>query len=456
MGNGISNENIKAIVKRTRMRTKEYESAIAKLTESKPTSPSVSERITIWIDVQGRPEKVNLRKRSSPAEQRRAIATHFGLSPAVQIEISDPQGNLIIDELEANAPDLPYLIECRMTLPPELDGAAAQVTGGAEFEALLEGIVTSMSIDVWEYETNQLLRLIEFMFLDLGVLDELKIEMADLHTWLVAVEHNYRTVPFHNFRHAFSVTHMMYYIIRECDLSSMFTTLQLGVLLVACICHDLDHPGLNNMYQNKAKTDISLLYENCSPLEHHHCAVAFQVFSVESLNIFRNISEQVQGAVTTMIIELILATDMALHNEILEEFLQNVKNGFSIDNAEHSLSLQKILIKCCDISNEVRPLEFSEPWVDRLLEEFFFQADVEKEEGLPVAGFMDRDKVHKSRDQLKFIRATLMPLFNGLSDVLPPLRNVMSNSLIESERYYERMTDKESKAENETKTTPSK
>ena len=32
-----------------------------------------------------------------------------------------------------------------------------------------------------------------------------------------------------------------------------------------------------------------------------------------------------------------------------------------------------ILIKCCDISNEVRPIDVSEPWADCLLEEYFMQ-----------------------------------------------------------------------------------
>lgn len=35
-----------------------------------------------------------------------------------------------------------------------------------------------------------------------------------------------------------------------------------------------------------------------------------------------------------------------------------------------------ILIKCCDISNEVRPMEVAEPWVDCLLEEYFMQVRV--------------------------------------------------------------------------------
>ena len=38
--------------------------------------------------------------------------------------------------------------------------------------------------------------------------------------------------------------------------------------------------------------------------------------------------------------------------------------------------LKMVLIKCCDISNEVRPFEVSEPWVDCLLEEYFNQVCV--------------------------------------------------------------------------------
>lgn len=37
------------------------------------------------------------------------------------------------------------------------------------------------------------------------------------------------------------------------------------------------------------------------------------------------------------------------------------------------VQLKMVLIKCCDISNEVRPMEVAEPWVDCLLEEYFMQ-----------------------------------------------------------------------------------
>jgi 3'5'-cyclic nucleotide phosphodiesterase len=43
-----------------------------------------------------------------------------------------------------------------------------------------------------------------------------------------------------------------------------------------------------------------------------------------------------------------------------------------------------LLIKVADISNEARPLDIAEPWLDRLMQEFFAQSAAEKMEGLPV------------------------------------------------------------------------
>ena len=62
-------------------------------------------------------------------------------------------------------------------------------------------------------------------------------------------------------------------------------------------------------------------------------------------------------------------------------------------------------------------MEVSEPWVDCLLEEYFMQSDREKSEGLPVAPFMDRDKVTKPTAQIGFIKFVLIPLFESMNKV---------------------------------------
>lgn len=81
-----------------------------------------------------------------------------------------------------------------------------------------------------------------------------------------------------------------------------------------------------------------------------------------------------------------------------------------------------VLIKVSDISNEARPMDVAEPWLDRLLQEFFKQSDAEKLEGLPVTPFMDRDKVTKPSSQCSFIGFVLLPLFEALGDLFGELQ----------------------------------
>lgn len=126
------------------------------------------------------------------------------------------------------------------------------------------------------------------------------------------------------------------------------------------------------------------------------------------------------------------------------------------------LQLMKIMVKVSDISNEARPMEVAEPWLDCLLQEFFnqvrstqdatgnccvvfiltcttlhtsvslsflfcWQSDTEKLKGLPVAPFMDRDKVSKPSSQTNFIRFVLLPLFSELTKLFPCLEVKLSH-----------------------------
>lgn len=70
-------------------------------------------------------------------------------------------------------------------------------------------------------------------------------------------------------------------------------------------------------------------------------------------------------------------------------------------------------------------MEVAEPWLDRLLQEFFKQSDAEKLEGLPVTPFMDRDKVTKPSSQCSFIGLVLLPLFEALGELFPELEVTM-------------------------------
>ncbi|XP_068930915.1 high affinity cGMP-specific 3',5'-cyclic phosphodiesterase 9A isoform X1 [Petaurus breviceps papuanus] len=294
------------------------------------------------------------------------------------------------------------------------------------------------TFDVWLWEPNEMLSCLEHMYHDLGLVRDFNINPITLKRWLLCIHDNYRDNPFHNFRHCFCVTQMMYCMISLCFLQEKFSQMDILVLMTAAVCHDLDHPGYNNTYQINARTELAIRYNDISPLENHHCAVAFQIISQPECNIFSNVTTEDFKKIRQGIITLILATDMARHAEILDSFKEKMEN-FDYTNEEHMIYLKMILIKCCDISNEVRPMEIAEPWVDCLLEEYFMQSDREKSEGLPVAPFMDRDKVTKPTAQIGFIKFVLIPMFETVTKLFPMVEELMLQPLWESKNRYEEL-----------------
>ncbi|OWK50768.1 High affinity cGMP-specific 3',5'-cyclic phosphodiesterase 9A [Lonchura striata] len=254
------------------------------------------------------------------------------------------------------------------------------------------------TFDVWLWEPNEMLSCLEHMYHDLGLVKDFNINPITLKRWLLCIHDNYRNNPFHNFRHCFCVTQMMYSMISLCSLQEKFSQIDILILMTAAVCHDLDHPGYNNTYQINARTELAVRYNDISPLENHHCAVAFQIISQPEFNIFSNVDQ---------------------------------------DQFKQIRQLKMVLIKCCDISNEVRPMEVAEPWVDCLLEEYFMQSDREKSEGLPVAPFMDRDKVTKPTAQIGFLKFVLIPMFETVTKLFPEVEEVMLQPLWESRDHYE-------------------
>ncbi|XP_071451816.1 high affinity cGMP-specific 3',5'-cyclic phosphodiesterase 9A [Hetaerina americana] len=297
----------------------------------------------------------------------------------------------------------------------------------------------SFESDSWSDE--ELLLLLQHIYLDLGLPSRFGITMPVLRRFLFAVYDNYNDVPFHNFRHCFCVAQMMYAMICKAELMPRIGELETFILITSCICHDLDHPGYNNIYQINARTELALRYNDISPLENHHCSVTFRILEEDpDSDILANLSPTDYRRVREGVIRCILATDMARHNEIHAQFREIIPT-FDYGNPAHINLLSMVLIKVADISNEARPMNVAEPWLDRLLQEFFSQSDAEKMEGLPVTPFMDRDKVTKPSSQCSFIGYVLLPLFETLGDLLPELQDLIITPVREALDYYRRLNE---------------
>ncbi|XP_026846038.1 high affinity cGMP-specific 3',5'-cyclic phosphodiesterase 9A [Drosophila persimilis] len=300
------------------------------------------------------------------------------------------------------------------------------------------------AFDSYEWGDADVIHLMQTMFIELGFIEKFSIPAETLREWLYEVYKHYNEVPFHNFRHCFCVAQMMYAITRQANLLSRLGDLECLILLVSCICHDLDHPGYNNIYQINARTELALRYNDISPLENHHCSIAFRLLEHPECNIFKNFSRDTFNTIREGIIRCILATDMARHNEILTQFME-ITPIFDYSNRAHINLLCMILIKVADISNEARPMDVAEPWLDRLLQEFFAQSAAEKSEGLPVTPFMDPDKVSKPGSQVRFIGLVLLPLFEALGELVPELTELIIIPVRIALEYYRRLNDAQTK-----------
>lgn len=89
------------------------------------------------------------------------------------------------------------------------------------------------------------------MFLDLDLIERFNIDYEMLCRWLLSVKKNYRHVTYHNWRHAFNVAQMMFSILTSTQWWKVFGEIECLALLIACLCHDLDHRGTNNSFQIK-------------------------------------------------------------------------------------------------------------------------------------------------------------------------------------------------------------
>lgn len=62
-----------------------------------------------------------------------------------------------------------------------------------------------------------------------------------------------------------------------------------------------------------------------------------------------------------------------------------------ITSSNDVILLLQMIIKCADLSNVVKPFFLSKRWAALLLLEWFRQGEIEKQLGLPISKFMDRE-----------------------------------------------------------------
>ncbi|KAF3691842.1 Dual 3',5'-cyclic-AMP and -GMP phosphodiesterase 11A [Channa argus] len=252
------------------------------------------------------------------------------------------------------------------------------------------------------------------MFLELGVVQKFKIDYEVLCRWLLTVRKNYRTVAYHNWRHAFNVSQCMFVMITTASFQDVLSEVEILALMVGCLCHDLDHRGTNNAFQAKTGSALALLYGTSATLEHHHFNHAVMILQSEGHNVFANLCSKEYSNMMQLLKQAILSTDLTLHFECRTKFFDCVLSGeFSWKDEGHREVLRSMLMTACDLGAVTRPWKISKQVAELVTSEFFEQGDRERSElKLTPAAIFDRNRKDELPAlQLEWIDRICKPLY---------------------------------------------
>lgn len=290
------------------------------------------------------------------------------------------------------------------------------------------------SMRSWDFDhTNlsedQLIGLVVAMFDQLGLIHTFGISTEKLYRFVAEVsKHYHRDVIYHNFRHAFDVTHALYYYLTEGGVMEMeaYSPLDAFTNIIAALCHDINHQGYTNTFMSKSDTPFSSLYTSGSIMETHHASIAISILSNPEFNILSSLDHNDTKLVWKNIVAIILATDPAKDKEYSAKFeALHREDAFDpVHDSDHKVLFMCMLMKWSDLCSCTKPFEIAKRWGRLIIEEFFKQGDEERERGLDVMPLFDRTKVKFVSTQIGFGENVALPTFELMAKAIPKLAPV--------------------------------
>ena len=246
-----------------------------------------------------------------------------------------------------------------------------------------------------------------------------EINSDKLKPFLTEVSNNYQKVPYHNFTHAFTLVHFAYWMVKNIKVDEFLIKDDILSIVVACIIHDINHPGVNNAYLWKTGDDLAILYNDASVLENMHVSLFYQILKKNNgeFNIFDNFNRERYSYIREMIIQGVIDTDMSKHFVIMN-ILQGKVTHEASDKASRKF-LVGLIIHACDLCNLLYEYDNYYKWCLRVTQEFSDQylaeekLDAEKF-GIPTAMFKYIDHTSFYKTQLGFMNFVVTPMWDLL------------------------------------------
>ncbi|XP_041357017.1 cGMP-dependent 3',5'-cyclic phosphodiesterase-like isoform X4 [Gigantopelta aegis] len=277
------------------------------------------------------------------------------------------------------------------------------------------------------------------MFDELGFTSRYRIRKDTLTRFCLMVKKGYRNPPYHNWMHAYAVTHFCYLLIQNIKLEKYLEPIEMFALFVSCMCHDIDHRGTTNSFQVQSQSVLAALYSSeGSVMERHHFAQSMCIVNTEGCNIFENLSSKDYQSVLDLMRDIILATDLAHHLRILKQLQEMAVNGYDQTKPRNKKFLLCLLMTSCDLSDQTKNWDNTKHIASLVYQEFFSQGDMEKNTGKKPLEMMDREKANIPDLQISFLDGIASPVYKVLGQLFDECQ-VVYQAVLENRRKWEKI-----------------
>ncbi|KAI0987969.1 hypothetical protein GJ496_011957 [Pomphorhynchus laevis] len=340
-------------------------------------------------------------------------------------------------------------------------------------KSLPHPVLHSWHFDIFDYFSKDRLHAFNavtyHIFQKVGLFDAFNIPLDKFFRFLSKVYSGYHDNPYHNIIHITDVLHTCFYLTtsdirlpstydvdykadteielphfkkeKNC-IGARLLPIEVFATFLAAIVHDLDHPGLTNKFLIKCRHKLAILYNDRSVLENHHAAEAWAlILSSSSFNFLCNLKEQDFDRLRFLVVELILATDLAKHNMIVDDFHKQTSKHINQpkiewSNSEERLLVCKMIIKIADVATPCKPLHIYLKWARCVQDEFYLQGDDEKAAKMSVSEYMDRCQPDEITLQLNFIATITNPTIHHFDEAGLLTTDLITNKSILQEKLH--------------------
>eukprot|EP01138_Halocafeteria_seosinensis_P011521 gb/GECG01011769.1/.p1 GENE.gb/GECG01011769.1/~~gb/GECG01011769.1/.p1 ORF type:complete len:549 (+),score=71.72 gb/GECG01011769.1/:1-1647(+) len=334
--------------------------------------------------------------------------------------------------------------------------------------------ITSWDFDVLELEPHELRKLAWKIFSYWDLPKRFHIPQQKLESFIATSQDHYRDNPFHNFYHAVATMHSSFLVVWKSVALRLLNHLDVFSMLIAALCHDIDHPGHSQAFEINKESDLAIQYNDTAVLESHHACLTFQILKSERTSILESLPHETYRFCRKVILKCILGTDMAKHFTLIQNLTNRISQdspgvsrlsssaslkhsgdqleqqkrdltdtdeiactAFDRDNETDRLDLMELAVHSADLSGQATSWHMAKQWGDRVIQEFKEEAEKHEKHGLTAPPFMSNINTHYDVCQLQssFIENICLPLWEPMNEALGGLEEPVEHLRKNQEQY---------------------